>query len=54
MKNRRKILIAVGIIILIAIAIVPVRPKYGDRPFMSHGQWAQDADEITNLLSAYD
>ena len=54
MKNRRKILIVAGILILVAIAIVPVRPKYGDRPFISHRQWEQDADEIANLLSAYE
>lgn len=44
----------VGILLFVAIAFVPVRPRYGDRPVMTHRQWKQHAGKINEMLMAYD
>ena len=36
------------------VAIIPVSPKHGDRPVMSHNEWSSHSQEITEASLLHD
>jgi hypothetical protein len=51
--NRKKTLKIIAVLVIAVIVIYPIRPRYGDRPHMSHKEWAAYAPEVMEALSAY-
>lgn len=51
--KRKKVLTISGIVLFIAIVVIPIHPKHGDRPLMTHREWSPHAVEITALLSTH-